>query len=315
MMKKIFGLIALAFLIGCDDGDMTFKTFNFGNANVQTCSNSNILYKVSGTEALLLELDPAVFINVPTNGNLRMVTLGGSSRLIYRNYSGTVSSSSFCADIPPASPTVIEEWTAQPGGTISIETVEKRNTDQELIGYDHNIRLVSITYTREGETIIINDNLFGTLQKPLNYSFDFLDEENVIQVSKCDENNKLFRISADKALVLNLNPTVFPSAAGTTEIALSVATDTNEVLLNDYTGTATSGVLCSQNPPITPVIERQWEANAGKLVIKTSIITGGGLRHEMLLKDVIFKNRDNLGETFIVGNSTDGYLIGHRITP
>ncbi|HYD90274.1 MAG TPA: hypothetical protein VEA37_02165, partial [Flavobacterium sp.] len=98
-MKKIFCLIAaLSLLSGCDDGDMTFKSFDFSGVTSQSCNNSNIYFKINGEEALILTLSDGALLNEETVDGPREIAVGsGGNTIIYRDYEGTVTSSMLCA--------------------------------------------------------------------------------------------------------------------------------------------------------------------------------------------------------------------------
>lgn len=310
-MKKIFGLIALALVMACDDGDMTFKTFNFGTAAVQSCTTTGIVYKTSGTQALILDLDPAAFINIKTDeGVPRVVTLGAANKLIYRNYTGNVSSASLCSDIPPASPAVAEEWVALPGGTINIVTTQRFDDDNKLTGYSHSITLKSVTFTKSDETIIMEDNVFGTYLETLPYSFDFLDEDNDIVLGSCTPNSTtVFRVTGNESLQLLLEPGIFPNASGTTTtIDLANTTDNNQVIFTTYAGSASTALFCSTPPPVLNVTG-QWFATAGQLKIVTTQATSGGFDHVVSLVGAVFTNTAQEAITVTNGSSPE-YRLG-----
>lgn len=309
-MKKIFGLIALALVMACDDGDMTFKTFNFGTAAVQSCTTTGIVYKTSGTQALILDLDPSAFIDIETQiGVPRVVTLGAANKLIYRNYTGNVSSASLCSDIPPASPAVAEEWVALPGGTLNIVTTERKDDDEKLIGYSHSITLKSVTFTKGDETIIMEDNVFGTYLETLPYSFDFLDEDNDIVLGSCTPNSTtVFRVTGNESLQLLLEPGIFPNAPDTTTtIDLANTTDNNQVIFTTYAGSA-STALCNTPPPVLNVTG-QWFATAGQLKIVTTQATSGGFDHVVSLVGAVFINTSQEAITVTNGSSPE-YRLG-----
>lgn len=315
-MKKIFGLIALLLVMACDDGDMTFKTFNFGEAAVQSCATTGILFKVSGTEALILDLDPAAFINIPTAAGMpRIVTLNNSNRLIYRNYNGTVGSATLCSDLPPASPSVAEEWIALPGGTISIVTSERRNDAEVLTGYNHSITLNSITFTRGEETIIIENNVYGIYSEPLDYSFNFLDTNSNINMSFCTPNSStIFRVVGNESLLLSLAPGSFPNVAGTQPaIDLANTTDANTVIFTKYASGASTGIFCDFPPPVIN-ITGQWFATSGQVkIVTTGINSDTAFEHTVYLVNAVFTNTAN--ETITVTNGTNPeYRLGKYTT-
>lgn len=311
-MKKLFGLIALMLLMACDDGDMTFKTFNFGTATVQSCPTTGIVYKTSGTQALILDFDPSAFIDIVTQqGTPRVVTLNAGNKLIYRNYTGNVTGAALCSDIPPASPAVAEEWIALPGGTITIVTTKRTNDDDELIGYSHAITLKSVTFTKGDETIIMEDNVFGTYIENLPYQFNFLDESNNVTLGSCTANSTtVFRVVGSETLLLALEPGIFPSVGGGTPVIRDLAddTDNNQVIFTTYTASASTALFCNFPPPVLNV-KGQYFATAGQLKIITEEAISGGYDHIVYLVGAVFTN--TIGETIDVTNGTNPeYRLG-----
>lgn len=311
-MKKLFGLLALFLIMACDDGEMTFNTFNFGTAAVQVCSNDDgLLYKVNGTQALILDLDPASLVNIPTGTTPRIVTLNNSNRLIYRNYSGSVAAASICNSLAPATPVVLEEWQAQPGGTVRIVTSAIINEEGVTTGYSHDITLMAITLVNGDQTTIINETDYGTYNKQLGYTFNFLDDDNDINLNSCTDSNLVFRVNGSEALIFNVSPSLFPNS--TTTVTHEIINNPNvaQVIFNRYTGSASTNLFCTDTPPITPTVQTQWFAVGGQLQVVSAPEAGAGFRHAISLINVTFAN--SLGESFTVGSVAEPYLIGtHR---
>ncbi|RZJ75171.1 MAG: hypothetical protein EOO45_06420 [Flavobacterium sp.] len=316
-MKKIFGLLALVLLMGCDDGDMTFNTFDFTNAAVQSCDvESNIIYKANGTEVLLLDLAPSNFINVVTGTEGRIVTIGGANSVVYRNYSGNVTTGptgTLCNAIPPASPTVREEWQGVDGGRIKIVTSQVRSDQGVLTGYTHQITLMEVRFRKGDEEITISDNLFGSYSTPLGYIFNFGQEiDGIDQIAIEDCNDLVYKKNNAEALILNLPASAYPQTEGSTEITIEPGNFF--LFFRVYTGSISNSVLCDPLPPITPVLKEGWLATEGKIKIN-AIVTDGVLRYKIYFADVIFTNSDNSGEGFNVGMANDDgtpndYLFG-----
>ncbi|MCR5862633.1 hypothetical protein LRS05_16695 [Flavobacterium sp. J372] len=318
-MKKIFGLFAMLFLLtGCDDGDITFKSFNFTNATAQACTNSGIIYKVQGSEALLLQLAPNTLINAENKNEVgddipRMITLGGSNTLVYRTYNGPVSSTSICSAVPPANPAVVEEYSAQAGGMLSIITKAVRNSQNVLTGYNHVITIINATFSREEESIIITDNVFGSFISPVTYRFSFKDEASTVSLQNCDGNlipaGNAFIVNGDEALFFDIEPATYPTTdGGIAVVNFGIAGETQEIIFNEYSGTAVATLFCDAVPPITPVVTKQWEAIAGELRIQTSIVAGVR-EHIFFLDNVTFMNRAQNAEQFTI-SATGGYRVG-----
>lgn len=317
-MKKIFGLLAMLFLLtGCDDGDITFKSFNFTNATAQACTNSGIIYKVQGSEALLLQLAPNTLINaeniVGGVNTPRQIQLGSTNSLVYRTYNGPVSSTSICSAVPPANPSVVEEYGAQSGGTLSVLTTKVVNSQGVLTGYNHVITIINATFSREEESIIITDNVFGSFISPVTHRFDFEDEASTVSLQNCDGNliptGNAFIVNGDEALFFDIEPTTYPATdGGIAVVNFGVTGETQEIIFNEYSGTAVATLFCDAVPPITPVVTKQWEAIAGELRIQTSIVAGVR-EHIFYLDNVTFMNRAQNAEQFII-NATGGYRVG-----
>ncbi|GMN09387.1 hypothetical protein MTsPCn9_01570 [Croceitalea sp. MTPC9] len=170
MKRNIFLIFSIVFL-ACSDGDLQIETLDFDSVNVQNCgtlnSSTEIFFKINGDEALILDL-PSGDLN---NGNsvtdttTTESTIPSQSQLTYRIFSDNVSSSYFCDDIPPSTPTVIEEIDAQEGLVI-IKSIA--NSDSTAI--NHIIELSGITLINSnGERITdLSINEFGELNIPSN---------------------------------------------------------------------------------------------------------------------------------------------------
>lgn len=320
-MKKILGLIAaLILVLGCDDGDMTFKTFDFTSATAASCADSNILFKIKDTEVLILELSPSALVNVSTLDPVtgkdieRLVTITGTGNSItYRNYTGKVSNETLCNEIPPATPSVIDEWKGQ--GQLSIITRETKLPNGKLTGFQHQITLKNVTFTKGGETITINDNLFGTVDSKLNIVFNFVPQgADKPVVKQCSGTNGLiYTNQLNEALILSLPAGTFPTEPTIKPIDLKGISNPYLVIFKVFESNVTNDYIC--NTIITPVVKQHWQASSGQLIITTTAGSiPGTLVHEIRLKDVIFSNVKNQNETFklsdVIPASTENYLFG-----
>ena len=106
----------------------------------EVITSTNLLFKINDSEALLLDIPES---NLPTDATPDdtpvELSVNTTHQIIYRKYSETVTSSSFCGDIPPATPVVTKEWNAS-GGKIIIITNYVYDTDNTtVIGLTHNI--------------------------------------------------------------------------------------------------------------------------------------------------------------------------------
>ena len=170
-MKRFIGLlVCMVIFNSCDDGNLTLENFNFDSAiAVQSCPVNNDLYfKTKNNEALILKTSTAAFPNAVTPVNSpRTVVIDSNNQVIYRLFSGTVTSNYFCSSIPPATPIVSNEWNAAPGvenisGLIQITTTEIINpTTQAVSGYNHRIVFKNITFTGTTNSFVYEEYIFG----------------------------------------------------------------------------------------------------------------------------------------------------------
>ncbi len=155
-MRKFFLLLcSLGMVISCSDGDLQIEVIDFNDIVPQSCTSAdpttnNILFKINGTEALILDLQSGALNNGVVGETVATEsTVPGGSTLTFRVFSDAVNNNYFCDDIPPATPTVIEEISATEG-SILIETV----IDADTTNFVHTIRLNEITFVNQaGERI------------------------------------------------------------------------------------------------------------------------------------------------------------------
>lgn len=171
-MKNFFGILAaFVILVSCDDGEITLQSFDFDSQTVQKCSDKTILLKTKDDELLLISLPESTFNtkfdNSPTGDTPRTITINSTNKVIYRKYSGDVSSTTICNELPPATPTVSKEWNAN-GGTIIIESNALYDTDGITItGYTHNITFENITFSNNDESFSFTSYIFGDFETSL----------------------------------------------------------------------------------------------------------------------------------------------------
>ena len=307
-MKKYISLFAILFLLSCDDGDMTFQTFNFANADPQVCSDRELLFKTNGTEALLLDVDFRYFSNSEKDTTY---TLSANS-IIYRNYSGPVSGSSvLCANIPPATPQVVEEWFSVQGAQLNVSSFPVTDENGILTGYSHVITIISAEFNQGDENAVFTNTSFGTYDTTLNYVFDFPSET----VSKCTTNNVLYKRNLNEGLIIRLTPEDFAALFSNTTTdpenpedyrSLVIDPNDNRVIFDVYSGNITDEVICGDVDPVTPTIEERWNAE-GEIRVTTSYnSTTLQYEHSVKLIEAEFTNSLNIAETF----TFDEYDLG-----
>lgn len=166
-MKNLFLLLICSLFFSCDDGDLQIETLDFNSiATIQTCntvsvSSQNILFKLNENQALIIDLAANVLKNEVGTVEVN-ITDQTASKLIYRIFSDTATKNYFCDDIPPVSPTVVDEIIASQG-TFLITTVASGTADAPT--FDHTIEILDITLETSQDQRITNLTIdeFGTV--------------------------------------------------------------------------------------------------------------------------------------------------------
>lgn len=167
-MKKFIVLVASIFMLqACDDGDIKLESFNFNPETIQDCPNNNLVFNIKGNELLILNIPTSSFPTEETpDGSPTILEVNSVNKIIYRIYSGTVTSNNICATILPATPVVQNEWNAT-GGTIEIITDALYAVDGVTItGYTHNIKFVNVNFSGSSNSFSFTEYIFG------NYKID-----------------------------------------------------------------------------------------------------------------------------------------------
>lgn len=114
-MKKYIILLFCSALFSCNDGDFNVPALDFTQQNINKCGNF-VFFKINNNESLIIELGstltPETFFLTERNNlnNHFVLSETGTKTITYRVFDSEVSTSYFCTDIPPATPTVLQEW-------------------------------------------------------------------------------------------------------------------------------------------------------------------------------------------------------------
>ena len=130
-------------------------------------------------------------------------------------------------------------------------------------------------------------------------------------VQKCSDNNLIFKIKNDELLLIDISESNFVNTVtpdGTPREVL--INSSNRVIYRKYSANLTSTTICSIIPPASPVVNKEWNATGGKILIETDEVfdTDGitiiGYTHNITFENVSFSNPDNTFSftTYIFGN-------------
>jgi len=137
-MKKLSVFLIVLIALSCDDGNFNIPEFDFSNASIENCGNL-VLFKINGTESLVIEInedntDNSFFVEIKDNKSYSL-SESGSNTVTYRTFDIEPSSNYFCQNIPPITPTVINEWLGS--GILFVTTVlESENDNDNVIETD-----------------------------------------------------------------------------------------------------------------------------------------------------------------------------------
>jgi hypothetical protein len=139
---------------------------------------------------------------------------------------------------------------------------------------------------------------------------------SAVTAKKCANNNLIYKLKDNEALILNIPATSFgsnPSVVGTpTELVIN---SENQVVYNFYEGKVADGNICDLLPPATPNVKNQWKASSGIIQITTTAVKKQdetnnstritGYNYNIVFKNITFDKGDGTTqfyETFVFGD-------------
>ena len=321
-MKKIIGLVALLLLVNaCDDGDITIENIDLTDVQPKYCTETGILYKFSGNQALIAEFSVAdsarVFINEVSTVVKTIAINNTTNRFIYRNYSGTVANNSICGTILAASPQVTEEWVALNGtAEITTDFVQSTPTSDNatrITDYRHSIIFKNVTFQKpDGTQIQYEEFLFGNYDTdvealPLTFTEDKLTK------STCANDYSLYNVSGKGEMRLKLEQTVLENLIQNSSTPVDnprtiTINNTNTLTYNLYSSSVANMDFCTAT---LPSISETWKAKNGEIGVSgivevVTISAGGGIyKHTISLKKITLEkglSSFSLGDTFLFGS-------------
>ena len=160
------------------NGTQVYETFPFGdyvisatplpfafNKTLEQCSSSKQLYDYNSSEALILDIDPALIVNEATPLNTPRTGLISNikNKLTYRLFSGLLTGAYFCNTTFPATPAVSEEWIAVAGVANESGIVEVTTTTLGT-AFKHTVVLKKAKMKKGNSDFILGDTyIYGEL--------------------------------------------------------------------------------------------------------------------------------------------------------
>lgn len=141
-------------------------TFGFDKA-LELCADSKQIYNYTSSEALTLDIDPALIVNTVTPINTPRTGLIGinTNKLKYRSYAnGVLTPNYFCTTPIPSLPLVSEEWSGIAGVSNSSGIIEVTTTTNGPTSFKHTIVLKKVSLQKGNSNFSLGDNyLYGEL--------------------------------------------------------------------------------------------------------------------------------------------------------
>ena len=137
-------------------------TFSFSNIELDSCDSSNVLFKYSGREGIMLDINPALLdetqLNVPKTGIISQTL----NKLTYMRFpANTTLDATFFCGAPSVQPEVT--WQGVPG-VENVSGVVEVITTSESNGFLHTIRLKNVSFQRGRNTFkLADDYLLGAI--------------------------------------------------------------------------------------------------------------------------------------------------------
>ena len=158
-MKKILFFVLTITLVACNDGEFDIPAFDF-EETVSICGEY-VFYRTNSDETEAIVLTMTVDDFTTTVGEEEF-SVSSSRDIIYRVFDDGISSGYFCQDIPPITPNVIKELTAE-SGTIFITTTLGIDDDPDA-GYTYTITVEDLVFSDGENSIIFETFDFGQVE-------------------------------------------------------------------------------------------------------------------------------------------------------
>ncbi len=326
-MKKYFGVISCLFLLSaCDDGDLTFDSFDFSEVTAQNCTSNtevlNSVFKINNNEALIIKFPTTSFPFRNLEGTT-LLDISATNKIIYRVFDGEVSDDYFCSIIPPVTPSVVDEWSTSDQGSGQIEIITTpvdQTTTASAAKYNHTVRFTDITLTSGDGTVTYTEYIFGNYQTDSNITFSF----GAAPIQQCTA-GKLFKVfdsnlgnvtnkeNLNEVLILDLPESVFQQGAGSETYLVN---DTNQLTYRIYGGDVAQTALCNTDGSGLPTLYEEWQAEdgvpsdgivdaTGEIRIDTAV-DGANFVHTITLTNVKYKRVGTTTNTFVQQIQTFG---------
>lgn len=305
-MKQFLSFLLLMFLLSsCDDGELTQVSFDFDETPAIQCGTDTddfFIFKTQDKRALIIQIPEINFPNrLTADEDTPPETLfinGSTIRLIYREYSGTVSANAICSTVPPATPIVVQEREATEGQititTTAIKTEPDANGVTQITHFLHTLTFNDLVFELDDENKQINEAFTQiTYRTPATAFTNF---SNLTGVRSCDNKpNYLFKFLDKQALVLDLSDedvaALFTNEPGPKIRYFSDDTKLQHLFYDTTLAFLNVDYFCADSQPTNPqVIDTFTSVNGvdgeSGIIEVTTLTSDNGFKHTIVLKNV-----------------------------
>lgn len=311
-------------LFSCDDGDLTQVSFEFDSSAAKACNtnvtNDFFIYKTQDKRALIIQLKEINFQNTITADLATQPTPieidASNVRVIYREYSGEITSATICSAVPAANPTVIEEHEATSGTFTITTTAIKSEPDAtgatKITSYLHTLVFKDLVFDLGDGNSQINE-AFTQVTYETNAT-SFTNFSGLTSLYSCENDNTfLFKYLNKQALVLDLSEAdaayLFSGASGEKIRLLSDENKLSHLFFDTTITSLSNDYFCTIPTPETPFISDLFTAENGitdqsGLIVVTSLPSDNGFKHTITLRNVRLAKgslKVQMGDEFIFG--------------
>lgn len=157
-MKKLFTLVITLLFISCSDGDFEVPAFEF-TETINSCDDY-FLYKTSEnkTETIFVSFSST---QLGSTVGEKTHNISTSLPVTYRIFDDKIGDDYFCQTVPPTTPRVLKELSAE-SGSIVINTIDILDENDEITGdFDYEIYFKKLSFTDNDERIFFETLDFG----------------------------------------------------------------------------------------------------------------------------------------------------------
>jgi len=307
-MKRFLGIIiSLLAFTNCDDGDFAVDNIDFSQVTAKSCANSNLVFKLKDSEALILNFPTTVFTTDPSPvGEPVILKINSENQVVYNFYNGKVADANICDLIPPATPSINKQLNATEGtieiATSIIYTKDETNNSTRISGYNYNIVFKNIKFTKADGTFQLYETLvFGDYFKTLDPKIPFVFSGVLKQ---CTSNGEVYDFSANESLTLSSIETGLIANVVTPVGSPRVATiglTKNKLTYRLFNSVLKPEYFCQPTTPLIPTINQTWEGKVGGTIEVTTTTNGpNSFLHTIILKSITMEKGTS---NFFLGTS------------